>query len=464
MKPYWLCGLLFLAACTESADIEPQTQLPPAPSVQLKTVGKIPELMKAFDVSGLAVTAVSGKDILVSQGFGVTQTGDTYTSTSSCGLFSATKVLASITYANLSKADRIDLDAPLGTYIDDLPDGWGDIPFYRLLNHTSGITMVVNKDAFGGLVSNADSRNSDVYEVVRGFPLDYQPGEMSRYRQSGYAIAEMILQSELGESFDTLVTQYITDPAKLTQTRHPAVTADDQPAFLLSAGGYQTTADDMATLFLRMNDGTVISPSDWKSLILDETYLFDNYSLGSVIETRGDIVTLGHSGGGARANIRYAPDEKIGVMICTDDQDNSGLAIPLAQMLLHEATTGQLAPLPLQVALVGYKTMTGPQIVDAYTGAKASTGVYEFSNAQSILNRIGYSFLSQGNTETAIDIFSLNAREFPQSPNAHDSLGEALLAAGNGQGAADRYKHVLSLDPGNENATAMLKKISSQSQ
>ena len=95
----------------------------------LKTIEKIPELMAAFDVDGLAVTAVKGDQILVSAGFGKTQAEKAYTSSTSCGLFSATKVLASLTYANLSAAGVLDLDAPLGDYIDDAPNEWANIPF-----------------------------------------------------------------------------------------------------------------------------------------------------------------------------------------------------------------------------------------------------------------------------------------------------------------------------------------------
>ncbi|MEM6936928.1 MAG: serine hydrolase domain-containing protein, partial [Pseudomonadota bacterium] len=102
---------------------------------ELTTVKQIPSLMESFQVDGLAVTAVSGDRVLVAKGFGKTSNGDPYTSSSSCGLYSATKVLASLTYANLARAGHFDLDAPLGDLLDDAPANWSDIPFYRLLNH-----------------------------------------------------------------------------------------------------------------------------------------------------------------------------------------------------------------------------------------------------------------------------------------------------------------------------------------
>ncbi|MEO0882569.1 MAG: serine hydrolase domain-containing protein [Pseudomonadota bacterium] len=459
MKLYWVYATVILTACVQQDQAATEVMPEVVSAPYLETVGKIPELMDAFDVSGLAVSAVRKNEIFLSTGFGVNANGDEYTATSSCGLYSATKVLASLTYAVLSDQGKIGLDSPLSQYIEDAPGEWQAIPFFRLLNHTSGIAMAVNKDAFAVLASDPKSTNTDVYQLVREAPLDYEPGQYSRYRQSGYAIAEMILSNSLGESFDALVDEYVIEPAGMTSTQHPAVGGDGPPAILLSAGGYQTTADDMARLFMSLNNGKVLAPEKWKSLLLGEQYLFENYSLGSVIEERGGVLTLGHSGGGARANIRYAPDEQIGVMVCTDDTENNGLAISLARMLVHEIASGESPLMPLQVALAGYKDMSGAQILAAYRAAEAQTDRYDFSNAEAILNRIGYAQLENDKVADALDVFAFNADTFPQSPNVHDSLGEALLVSGDIEGALMRYRQVLLLDPGNENATAMINEI-----
>ncbi|MEL7450522.1 MAG: serine hydrolase [Pseudomonadota bacterium] len=433
-----------------------------AATPELATVRQIPELMGAFKVDGLAVTAVAGDEVLVSSGFGVQANGDAFTSTSTCGLYSATKVLASLTYARLAQDGRIDLDAPLGEYLADAPDDWREIPFFRLLNHTSGITMVVNKPEFGDIASNPQAGNEDIYRMVRDAPLDYEPGQYSRYRQSGYAVGEVILENRLGTSFDALVEQYITVPAGMTSTAHPSTSDKTQPPLLLSAGGYETTADNMAQLFLSLNNGAVIDASDWKNLLLDEAYVVNDYSLGNITETRNGVLTLGHRGGGARANIRYAPDQKVGAMVCTDDTRNNELAISLANMLIREITSGEIPQSPLLVALAGYEAMTGAEVVAAYKAAAVQGSRYDMADSEALLNRIGYSFLSREQTRDAIDVFSLNAELFPASPNTHDSLGEALLASGKPAAALLRYRKALTLDPDSANARAMVEKIEAQ--
>ena len=58
--------------------------------------------------------------------------------------------------------------------------------------------MVVTKDEFGPLSADPEATNTDVYALVRDEPLDYQPGEFSRYRQSGYAVADRADPSKRG--------------------------------------------------------------------------------------------------------------------------------------------------------------------------------------------------------------------------------------------------------------------------
>ncbi|MBD2843031.1 serine hydrolase domain-containing protein [Erythrobacter rubeus] len=200
MRILYAAAVALLGSCPA---VHAQSDAPPSqPSADaLPTLERIPELMETFEVSGLALTVVQDDRILIANGYGETEGGEAFTSSTSCGLFSATKVLASLTYSKLHHEGQLDLNAPLGAYIEDAPSAWENIPFFRLLNHTSGIPMVVNREDFGTFAADSSSTNRDIYRKVRDEPLDYEPGEFSRYRQSGYAIAEMILLDRFGQDF-----------------------------------------------------------------------------------------------------------------------------------------------------------------------------------------------------------------------------------------------------------------------
>ena len=66
---------------------------------------------------------------------------------------------------------------------------------------------------------------------------------------------------------------------------------------------------------------------------------------------------------------------------------------------------------------------------------------------EGIVNFLGYEHLQAGDTKTATEILKLNVLAFPNSPNAHDSLGDAYLAAGEKQLATEQAKKALELLP-----------------
>jgi len=62
-------------------------------------------------------------------------------------------------------------------------------------------------------------------------------------------------------------------------------------------------------------------------------------------------------------------------------------------------------------------------------------------------NAVGYAALRDADTKTAIAAFSELARTHPQEPNAQDSLGEALMAAGRFTEAEAAFQRALALLP-----------------
>ncbi len=78
---------------------------------------------------------------------------------------------------------------------------------------------------------------------------------------------------------------------------------------------------------------------------------------------------------------------------------------------------------------------------------------------ESQINGLGYQLMNRGKLQEAIEVLKLNVREFPNSSNVHDSLGEAHMKAGQTDLAIANYKKSLELNPQNTNAADMLKKL-----
>jgi tetratricopeptide (TPR) repeat protein len=78
---------------------------------------------------------------------------------------------------------------------------------------------------------------------------------------------------------------------------------------------------------------------------------------------------------------------------------------------------------------------------------------------EDVINAKGYDLMNEKKLKESIEIFKLNTIAFPKSANAFDSLGEAYLESGDKKSAVENYKKSLELNPGNENAREVLKKI-----
>jgi len=79
--------------------------------------------------------------------------------------------------------------------------------------------------------------------------------------------------------------------------------------------------------------------------------------------------------------------------------------------------------------------------------------------SESALNTLGYQLLGIKKSRAAIEIFKLNAEEYPQSFNVYDSLGEAYMMNGDDSLAVESYKRSLELNRQNVNAQQMIDKI-----
>lgn len=435
-------GLLALYGCSNG------TTKTPLASINETTTTIIPEMMQAYGVDGMAISVVAEDRSLLSKGYGVTMSGEPFTSNTPCSIYSATKAISSITLASMLEDQVFDIDKPLGSYLDDAPEVWQNIPFWRLLNHTSGITMIVNKPEFAAMDEDPKAGNHDIYNRVKAEPLDYMPGEYSRYRQSGYAIAEMIYADKTGKQWHDLVADHLTGPAGTTATFNPKLKNGERVTPLItSAGGFQTTANDMVKIFSALNGEKIVSRDGLETLLYTSKYSFNGYSLGSILSEVAEEPTLGHRGGG-RANIRYAPRSGVGVFVCTDDRSNREIMIDVADMLMQDVISGKPAPLPVQLKLYALKDLPAQNVIATYDEAKNSTEqMYDFSRAEDVLNSIGYSYLADGKMNDAIEIFKLNVRESPTSPNAYDSLGEAYRSAGRITDAIKNYEASLRFAP-----------------
>jgi tetratricopeptide (TPR) repeat protein len=95
--------------------------------------------------------------------------------------------------------------------------------------------------------------------------------------------------------------------------------------------------------------------------------------------------------------------------------------------------------------------------VDHVRKLRDSGGDIYFDEAS--INSLGYDLMNSSRFADAIVVLKLNVETFPESSNTHDSLAEAYMKSGDTERAIEHYRTSLELNPDNENAKEMLKKL-----
>jgi tetratricopeptide (TPR) repeat protein len=84
-----------------------------------------------------------------------------------------------------------------------------------------------------------------------------------------------------------------------------------------------------------------------------------------------------------------------------------------------------------------------PAAVELYHRLRRGYPAERFN--EDLLNQLGYQLLREKNTGAAVALFELNAREYPDAANTHDSLGDGYEAAGRLQEALASYRRAVQI-------------------
>lgn len=130
-------------------------------------------------------------------------------------------------------------------------------------------------------------------------------------------------------------------------------------------------------------------------------------------------------------------------------------------MWCHTCPRGRPRPMTLEEELAEQYRVKGiDSALNRYHDLKTKyleKGAYDYSERS--LNNFGYEVLEKKATVGAIRVFQLNAQIFPKSSNVWDSLREAYVKAGDTKTAKEYYEKSLKLNPENQGAKEMLKKL-----
>ncbi len=140
---------------------------------------------------------------------------------------SNTKTFTAVVMLQLAGEGRVDLDAPVETYLPGLVRGEGidgrNITVRQLLNHTSGLPDYARVTVADFTATRY--RQWEPVELLRAGltqPALFPPGSRHAYTNTNYLLAGMIIEQITGRTVEREITSRIIRPLRLRDTYWPA--------------------------------------------------------------------------------------------------------------------------------------------------------------------------------------------------------------------------------------------------
>lgn len=144
MMPFRLILLVFLTWAT--VPLSAQTPSPQPPAVRLATF--LDRLQQRHELVGFSLIVLQNghKVAEIHQGHANLELQVPVSKERVFPLYSVSKIFANILVMQLVEANKIDLDAPIATYLADLPAAWQPITVHQTLSHLSGLPEMYHGD------------------------------------------------------------------------------------------------------------------------------------------------------------------------------------------------------------------------------------------------------------------------------------------------------------------------------
>jgi CubicO group peptidase (beta-lactamase class C family) len=257
--------VLFCGQVT-SAHAEPEDPV----SVDTEAVDSfVTEYLDRHGLAGAGVAVVKDGRVLHTAGYGEGRGGPVSSSTP-LAIGSVSKPFTAFAVLQLVAAGKIELDAPVVSYLPELKigdDRASRITVRHLLSHTSGLPDPV-------IVPPAESIAEDLSQL-QDWQLRADPGTEYAYSNYNSRIAARLVEVVSRTPFATYLEREVFEPLGMTSTRSVTTTRDDEPALnaghvtayglalpaqemavmVAGAGGVISTAEDMAQWLAMQTDG-----------------------------------------------------------------------------------------------------------------------------------------------------------------------------------------------------------------
>lgn len=244
------------------------------------------------------------------------------------------KMFTAVSVLQLVAAGKINLDAPLGTYLTDYPnkDVATHVTIAQLLDHTGG-----TGDIFGPefAMHRLDLRTLQDYEKLYGSsPPSFTPGSKWEYSNYGFILLGLVIEKVSGQSYYDYVREHVCARAGMTSTgfepenvavpdRSTGYTIDPNGKLVpntdtlpyrgTSAGGGYTTVGDLLKFANALQQHKLLDARYTEILTTGkvDTPTGSRYAYGFEDQQFNGLRCIGHGGGapGMNGDLEICPTD-----------------------------------------------------------------------------------------------------------------------------------------------------------
>lgn len=279
--------------------------------------------MAKHGLPGVALAVIENSEIIYLKGYGVDSTGRPMTPQTPMLIGSQSKSFTALAVAQLAEQGKLDLNAPVQTYIpwfrvsDEAASA--HITLNHLLHHTSGLS----DSGFGVVLPPETSSEQAVRALAQAQPTA-PIGTKHQYFNLGYSVLSYIIEIVSGQAYADYIQAHILTPLAMTaSTADPfhapdlspgytrlfgfAVPMREQiPVYGVGAGFIVSTAEDMeryASAFLSGGAG-LVTPETLRYILTPGP---NSYGMGWYILDGGAKIVHGGANQTFRSEVNLYP-------------------------------------------------------------------------------------------------------------------------------------------------------------
>lgn len=295
-------------------------------------------LMEDRSIPGLQVTVVrNGKiEAVDTLGFANVEHQVPTSRNSIFSINSMAKAFTGIAVMQLVEEGKLDLSAPVSSYIDGLPEIWRPITIRQLATLTSGLPEIMVYTADSNVELIGDGTEEGAWDAAYSSPMEYPTGQGYSYNQTNYALLGRVISRLTGDPFSEFVAERQFVVADMPNTLYAndqdiipnradtymSISVDGQPTgrifksclnwppVLRPAASLHSTAEDLGRWVIALQNGLLLKQSSSVDTMFKAVPLHDGrpgvWGIGWHLG-RSTIGRVPAPGGGAKAQVVLYP-------------------------------------------------------------------------------------------------------------------------------------------------------------